>query len=108
MLLRPSPATLAREDFFRVALAGPVLVSDAAPARGQLAVTLTDSEVGRAMPAEPRVLDVDPAHADLEIAAELFLSGCSVNWEQFFPNGTGAIVSAPAYPFTDKPFWLNF
>ena len=54
-----------------------------------------------------QALVLDPAWDDLQVAAELFLRGCRVAWERFFPNGQGTILPLVRYPFARKPIWLS-
>ncbi|WP_125774090.1 polyketide synthase [Antribacter gilvus] len=102
VLLRQTPATLAREAFLREVLAGKVRPSDAAPGRAELAVSVGDDDGG------PQAFAVDPGLPEIETAAELFLRGCLVRWDRFFPDGSGTLVTLPSYPFHSTPHWLKF
>lgn len=103
LLLRPNEATLAREAFFQEVFAGRVRTSDAEPGRTELAVAVDD---GTAFDAETSVLD--SRLSETEIAAELFMRGCLVDWGRFFPDGTGTVLTLPRYPFAPQPHWLTF
>ncbi|WP_030160875.1 polyketide synthase [Glycomyces sp. NRRL B-16210] len=113
VLLRQTPATLAREDLFR-SLAARVRVSDADPGRSELAVAVSDPEdaatVGEpkapAREATDQTLVLDPRLSDIETAAALFMRGCLVDWEHCFPDGTGTILTLTRYPFAERPHWL--
>jgi acyl transferase domain-containing protein len=100
VLLRPNPATLAREDFLRDLLACKVRVSDAEPGRTELAVSIGDADV-------PRTLALEPDLSDLAAATELFLHGCPVAWEHCFPDGAGTVLTLTPYPFDRRPHWLH-
>ncbi|MFD0556985.1 ketoacyl-synthetase-like protein [Stackebrandtia endophytica] len=100
-LLRQTPATMTREQFFRDALLGKVQISDAEPGRTEIALAVGQHP-------DAQTLVVDPGLSPLETAAELFVNGCPVNWEHFFPDQTGTIRTLAPYPFSKKPHWLDF
>lgn len=102
ILLRSTPETTAREEFFRAALAGRVRIDDAVVGRSELAIS-----VG-AVDGEDETVDIDPTLSPMEIAAELFMRGCPINWEYYFPNETGTVLTLAPYPFSKKPHWLEF
>jgi len=99
LLLRPTPETLAREDFFRRVFTGRVIVSSAAPRRTDLAVVIGESE-------EKDLLALDPDLPDMEIATQLFLNGCLLDWEVFFPDGQGTLLTLSPYPFAHTAHWI--
>ena len=99
-LLRQTPQTIAREQFFRDALRGKVTVSDAEPGRTEMALAVGESQ-------DDRTLVIDAALSPLETAAELFINGCPVDWEHFFPDEVGTILTLAPYPFTKTPHWLD-
>lgn len=39
-------------------------------------------------------------------ACELFLRGCAIDWQQFFPEETGTLTDLGPYPFDHRPYWL--
>ena len=100
VLVRSTPTPRAREEWLRTALVSPVLVSDAEPGRGELAVSLDGGD------AAPQTLVLDPGRSPLEIAAALFAAGAAVDWEHFFPGGTGTVLTLMPYPHSKKPYWL--
>src|SRR5690606_16696318 len=100
VLLRPTPATLEREAFFGEVLAAKVRTAETEPGLAELAVAIGKTEH------EPALV-VDPILTDLEIAAELFVNGCPVDWSRFFPDGTGTVLTLASYPFARKPYWLE-
>ena len=99
LLLRPTPETLAREDFFRRVFTGRVIVSSAAARRTDLAVVIGESE-------EKDLLALDPDLPDMEIATQLFLNGCLLDWEVFFPDGQGTLLTLSPYPFAHTAHWI--
>ena len=99
LLLRPTPETLAREDFFRRVFTGRVIVSSAAARRTDLAVVIGESE-------EKDLLALDPDLPDMEIATQLFLNGCLLDWEVFFPDGQGTLLTLNPYPFAHTAHWI--
>lgn len=99
LLLRPTTVTLEREEFFRSAFAGPVLVTDAEPRRSELALSIGASP-------QENTFCLDPGLTALEVAAHLFLRGCLLNWETFFPDGTGSLLTLDPYPFAHTPHWV--
>jgi acyl transferase domain-containing protein len=99
VLLRPTPATLAQEGLLRDVLACKAEVADAEPRASELAVA-----VG---PADALALALDPGLAPMATAAELFLHGCTVDWEHCFPNGTGTVLTLDPYPFAAQSHWLQ-
>lgn len=100
VLLRPTPATLEREAFFGEVLAARVRTAETAPGLAELAVAVGKTEH------EPTLV-LDPVLTDLEIAAELFVGGCPVDWSRFFPDDTGTVLTLASYPFSRKPHWLE-
>ena len=74
-------------------------VSDSEPRRSELAVVF-DTEAD----ASAAVLSAEAT--DQEIAAELFLRGCLINWKTLYPNGTGTLLTLPPYPFARTAHWL--
>lgn len=100
VLLRPTPTASAGEERLRAALASPLLVSDAEPGRSELAVSLGSGDH------DPRTVVLDPGWLPLETAAALFAAGAAVDWEHFFPAGTGTVLTLMPYPYSKKPHWL--
>ena len=99
LLLRPTPETLTREDFFRRVFTGRVIVSSAAARRTDLAVVIGE-------PGEKDLLALDPDLPDMEIATQLFLNGCLLDWEVFFPDGQGTLLTLNPYPFAHTAHWI--
>lgn len=99
LLLRPTPETLTREDFFRRVFTGRVIVSSAAARRADLAVVIGE-------PGEKDLLALDPDLPDMEIATQLFLNGCLLDWEVFFPDGQGTLLTLNPYPFAHTAHWI--
>ncbi|HEY5978865.1 MAG TPA: beta-ketoacyl synthase N-terminal-like domain-containing protein [Microlunatus sp.] len=100
VLVRPTPASGAREEWLRAALACPMLISDTEPGRGELAVTFGSDDQDRP------TLTLDPGWSPLQIAAALFAAGAAVDWEHLFPGGTGTVLTLMPYPYSKKPHWL--
>ena len=100
LLLRPTRETLAREDFFRQVFTGQVIVGAAAARRTDLAVVIGDR-------GEKDVLTLDPDLPDMEIATQLFLNGCLLDWEIFFPDGKGTLITLNPYPFAHTAHWIT-
>lgn len=99
LLLRPTPETLTREDFFRRVFTGRVIVSSAAARCTDLAVVIGE-------PGEKDLLALDPDLPDMEIATQLFLNGCLLDWEVFFPDGQGTLLTLNPYPFAHTAHWI--
>ncbi|WP_100448688.1 beta-ketoacyl synthase N-terminal-like domain-containing protein [Glycomyces xiaoerkulensis] len=99
IVLRPNPDTLARAESLRRALACKIRTSEDEPGRSELAVSIGD--------AGPGTLAIDPGLSEFETAAELFMNGCPVDWEHFFPNETGTVLTLPPYPFARQTHWLE-
>ncbi len=99
LLLRPTRETLAREDFFRRVFTGHVIVGSATTRRTDLAVVIGE-------PGEEDVLALAPDLPDLEIAAQLFLNGCLLDWEIFFPDDQGTLLTLNPYPFARTAHWI--
>jgi hypothetical protein len=90
---------LAREDFFRQVFTGQVIIGSAAARRTDLAVAIGD-------PGEKDVLTLDPDLPDMEIATQLFLNGCLLDWEIFFPDDQGTLITLNPYPFAHTAHWI--
>ncbi|WP_035534392.1 beta-ketoacyl synthase N-terminal-like domain-containing protein [Haloglycomyces albus] len=101
VLLRPGPEASAHEEILRDMLSCKVRVSEETPKSNQLAVSCNDTA-----PTDGTVV-IDPRWTRHDIAAELFLHGAPVDWEPFFPNGTGTILSLTPYPFARRQHWLT-
>jgi acyl-CoA synthetase (AMP-forming)/AMP-acid ligase II/3-oxoacyl-(acyl-carrier-protein) synthase/acyl carrier protein len=43
----------------------------------------------------------------LSIMGELYIAGADFDWELVHPNGTGKLISLPAYPFERRSYWIN-
>lgn len=78
---------------------GPIAESQAETRRSELAVVFDGT-------AEENTLRLNAALTDYEIAAELFLQGCQIDWEIFFPDGQGAVLNLAPYPFARSAHWL--
>jgi len=55
---------------------------------------------------EEDVLALAPDLPDLEIAAQLFLNGCLLDWEIFFPDDQGTLLTLNPYPFARTAHWI--
>jgi len=71
----------------------------AAARRPDLAVAIGD-------PGEKDVLTLDPDLPDMEIATQLFLNGCLLDWEIFFPDDQGTLITLNPYPFAHTAHWI--
>ena len=42
----------------------------------------------------------------MEIATQLFLNGCLLDWEIFFPDDQGTLITLNPYPFAHTAHWI--
>jgi 3-oxoacyl-(acyl-carrier-protein) synthase/acyl carrier protein/NAD(P)-dependent dehydrogenase (short-subunit alcohol dehydrogenase family) len=71
------------------------------PAMGKIARMLLDEALAS-------VHGAPELHAEnLRALGELYLLGCDVDWNRFFPNATFQRLRLPAYPFQRDSYWLS-
>lgn len=99
LLVRPASSSPAMEALLRRLFVGAVEVSDAEARRSELAVVLGNE-------AQDTDLALPSSLTDHEVAAELFLQGCHIDWEVLFPDDKGTLLIFPPYPFARTAHWL--